>query len=114
MAAYAADDLIFIDESLFNEKTGWRFKGYAPIREPVRYRANIARGNTYSILPTIDIDGYLPCIGIKEGYYNREDLLKWIETKLLPAIAAKYGLRPKVIVLDNCSTYIGDAVIRLI
>jgi hypothetical protein len=37
MAAYAADDLIFIDESLFNEKTGWRFIGYASIGEPVRY-----------------------------------------------------------------------------
>jgi transposase len=114
MAAYAADDLIFIDESLFNEKTGWRFKGYAPIGEPARYRANIARGNTYSILPAIDIDGYLPCVGIKEGYYSREDLLEWIETRLLPAIAAKYGPRPKVIVLDNCSTHISDAVIRLI
>jgi hypothetical protein len=62
MANYAADDLIFIDESLFNEKTGWRTRGYAPIGSLARYRANIDRGSTYSILPALDIDGYLPYI----------------------------------------------------
>jgi hypothetical protein len=75
MAAYAVNNLIFIDKSLFNEKIGWRSRGYALISELAIYRANIARGDTYSILPTIDIDRYLLCIGIKKGYYNHEDLL---------------------------------------
>jgi hypothetical protein len=111
IASYAADDLIFLDESIFNDKTGWRSRGYAPMGEPARYRCNIARGDTYSVLPAIDIDGYLPCTGIKKGYYNREDLLAWIKDQLLPAITAKYRLRPIVIILDNCSTHIGNAVI---
>ena len=114
MADYAADDLIFIDESLFNEKTGWRSKAYAPIGHPARYKTDISRGKTYSILPALDIDGYLPCTGIKEGYFNRDDLLEWIQDLLLPAISQKYGPRPMVIVLDNCSTHVSDDVVRLI
>jgi transposase len=31
MEGYAAEDLVFLDESLFNEKTGWRHKAYAPV-----------------------------------------------------------------------------------
>jgi hypothetical protein len=31
MLQFAANDLVFLDESIFNEKTGWRFQAYAPI-----------------------------------------------------------------------------------
>jgi transposase len=114
MLSYPAEDLIFIDESLFNKKTGWRSKAYAPIGSPARYVADIDRGTTYSILPAIDIDGYLPGVGIKEGYFSREDLIDWITTKMLPAIAEKYGPHPKVIVMDNVAIHQGDEIIRLI
>jgi transposase len=30
MKKYAADDLVFLDEAIFNEKTGWRHRGYGP------------------------------------------------------------------------------------
>ena len=28
------------------------------------------KGDTWSILPAYTVDGYLPCTGIKQGYYN--------------------------------------------
>ncbi len=31
------------------------------------------RDNTYSILPAYIVDGYLPCIDIKQGFFNGED-----------------------------------------
>jgi transposase len=114
MRKFAADDLIFLDESLFNEKTGWRSRGYAPIGSLARYRANINRGQTYSILPALDIDGYLPCTGIKKGYFNREEFMDWIKNDLLPAISEKYGPRPMVVVLDNVSIHIATEIIDLI
>jgi transposase len=114
ISIYSADQLVFIDESLFNEKTGWRTRGYAPIGSPLRYLANINRGQTYSILLALTIDGFLPCTGIKEGYYSRKDLLDWIEHSLLPAIRAKFGSRLAVIVLDNVFIHIGQEVINLI
>jgi transposase len=114
MRKYAADDLIFLDETLVNEKTGWRTRGYAPIGSPARYRANIDRGKTFSVLPALDIDGYLPCTEIKRGYFNREEFIDWIKNNLLPAIAEKYGVRLMVVVLDNVSIHIGTEIIDLI
>jgi hypothetical protein len=44
--SYSADDLIFLDESIFNEKTGWRPRARAPIGDEARYSADINRGAT--------------------------------------------------------------------
>lgn len=32
---FVAEDLIFLDESIFNEETGWRHHAYAPIGDEV-------------------------------------------------------------------------------
>jgi transposase len=114
MAAYPAEDIIFIDESIFNEKTGWRLKAWAPIGDPSRYRQSINRGSTYSILPAMTIDGYLPCTGVKKGYYHREEFVIWIREYLLPSIEEKYGSRPMVIVMDNCSVHVASEIVSMI
>jgi hypothetical protein len=41
MARSDAADLIFPDESIVNEKTGWRHHAYAPIGSPARYEDNM-------------------------------------------------------------------------
>jgi len=46
MQQFAAKDLVFLDESIFNEKTGWQYRAYKPIRQDIRYPANIQRGRT--------------------------------------------------------------------
>lgn len=114
MQGYSADQLVFIDESIFNEKTGWRRRGRAPLGRPAKVRGNISRGKTWSILPAYTLDGYLPCTGIQQGYFNRVELLAWIEFQLLPAIAEKYPGETKVIVLDNVSIHTTDALAKLI
>lgn len=114
MKDYPMDDMIFLDESIFNEKTGWRCKAYAPIGERARYRGNIDRGNTWSILPAMSIDGYLPCTAIKKGYFDREEFVEWIDHQLLPAIWDTYGRCSKVIVMDNCSVHVSPEIERRI
>jgi transposase len=114
MQNYPREDLVFIDESLFKERTGWRMKARALIGKEARYSTDINQGKTFSILPAIDIDGYLECTGIKEGYFNRDDLLAWLEHLLLLALAEKYGSKPIVIVLDNCSTHVAPAIVNMI
>jgi transposase len=114
MQKYAADRLVFIDESIFNEKTGWRTKGRAPMGRPAKVRGNINRGKSWSFLPAYTIDGYLPCHGIKQGYFNREEFLDWIEHRLLPTIAEKYPNETMVVVLDNVSIHTTGALNRLI
>ena len=105
MRRYIAEDLVFLDESIFNEKTGWRYQAYGPIGEDIRYPANTDRGKTWSTCAAITVNGWLPCTGVKEGYFKTHNLLTWLKTGLLPALRRE-SLRPRVVVLDNCSTHL--------
>lgn len=110
MRQFAADDLVFIDEAIFNEKSGWRHHAYAPVGHIARYTQNIRRGDTFAILPAYTIHGYLPCTGIKRGYYNHEDFIEWLRDRLIPGIQEMYGPRPMVVVLDNVSIHTNAVV----
>jgi hypothetical protein len=73
---------------------------YAPIGHEARYSASVRRGKTWSILAAMTLEGWLDCTGIKEGYYNRDNLCSWLKESFLPALDRVYG-RPIVIILDN-------------
>ena len=115
ISRFPDEDLVFLDESIFNEKTGWRHMAYAPIGHEAtysRYSASVRRGKTsWSILAAMTLEGWLDCTGIKEGYYNRENLCSWLKESLLPALDRVYG-RPIVIILDNCSTHIDEKLCK--
>jgi len=64
MKRYAADDLVFLDEAIFNEKTGWRHRGHGPQGERIQYAANTTRGDTYAVMVATTLDGWLPCSGL--------------------------------------------------
>ena len=113
MRQFAAEDLVFLDESIFNEKTGWRYRAYGPIGQDIRYPADIQRGRTWSIYAAMTIDSWLLCTGVKEGYFQTPDLLNQLQSMLLPALRRE-GDRPRVIVLDNNSTYIDEVIISMI
>ena len=106
MRWFTADNLVFLDKSIFNKKTGWRHWGWGPISEEIQYKADVRRGPTWSILAAMGLDGYLPCTGIQEGYFKREEFLYWLFNNLLPALTEKYGHCTLVIILDNNSVHI--------
>ena len=108
-----AEQLVFIDESLFKLQTMWRSMAYAPIGEAARYRGDMRRGDTYSILPAYTTEGYLPCTGVKKGYYDTDDIIEWIVTRLLP-LCNEYPGERSVIVLDNCSAHVDPRIIQAI
>lgn len=110
---FAAEDLVFVDESIFNEKTGWRHHTYAPIGDEARYRTDIRRGRTWSICAAMTLEGWMPCTGIKEGYWTSEDFIEWVKTCLLPAVNQQHR-QPMVIVMDNVSIHISEEVTRMI
>jgi hypothetical protein len=99
---------VFLDESIFNEKTGWRHQAYAPIGSNLRYHEDVRRGKTWSICAALTVNGYLPCTSIREGYFNTNDFVHWLETELMPALSLTE--RTMVIVLNNCSTHISDRI----
>jgi transposase len=110
MRQFAADDLVFLDESIFNEKTGWRHHVYAPVGHKSRYTQNIKRGDTWTILPAYTIHGYLPCTAIKEGYFSKEDFIEWIQNSLISTLRSVYGPKHMVVILDNVSIHTNDEV----
>jgi hypothetical protein len=71
-AGLRAENMVFLDESLFNETTGWRLTAWAPIGEPVRYTGDRNRGHSWSLLAAYTTRGYLPCWIVKGGYFNLE------------------------------------------
>jgi len=71
-----AEQLVFVDESLFNESTGWRHRVYAPVGRPARYYASRRRGYSWGVLPVYIVDGYLPYMAIKEGWFKVDDFFE--------------------------------------
>ena len=114
MSQFAADDLIFLDESIFNEKTGWRYQGYAPIGDEARYHADVRRGATWSIVAAMTVNGWLSCTGIKQGYYNKEQFLDWLKNDLLATLRCEYRDKSLIIVLDNLSVHVDPRVQQMI
>jgi len=113
MCQFSNDDVVHLDESNFNEKTGWRHYGYAPIGEEARYSEDVRRGKTWSICGALTVDGML-CTEIKRGYFDAEHFLEFVSEKLIPALQAKYGATPVVVVMDNCSVHVNHRVQQLI
>lgn len=100
MANLRAEQLVCVDEALFKKATGHRMTAWAPIGEPARYRCDLSRGSTWSILPAYTVDGYLDCTAIRPGYFNGEAFFRWVLDELLPCCEPFPGPR-SVIVMDN-------------
>ncbi len=108
-----AEQLVFVDETLFNETTGWRHQAYAPVGEPARYQASRKRGHCWSVLPAYTIDGYLPCTGIREGWFNGEAFFRWLADELLP-LCSPFPAPKSVIIMDNASIHCNARIEELI
>ena len=83
MAGIRAEQMVFLDESLFNKTTGWRLTAWAPIGQAGRYTGDRNRGHSWSLLAAYTTGGYLPCYTIKEGYFNTDSFYRWLVDELL-------------------------------
>ena len=55
MSPFAAEDLVILDESIFNEKTVWWYQAYASIGEEAWYDADVWRSVTWSIVAALTV-----------------------------------------------------------
>ncbi len=58
------EQLVFVDEILFNETTRWHHQVYTSIDESARYQVFKKKENCWSVLSIYMIDDYLFCIDI--------------------------------------------------
>ena len=91
----------------------WRSVAYAPIGDLARYHGDMRTDNTYSILPAYTTNGYLPCTGIRKGYYNKDEVIDWLTNQLLP-LCNEYPRERSIIVLDNVSVHVDPRLIEAI
>jgi DDE superfamily endonuclease len=109
MAHIEEEQMVFLDESLFNEVTGWRLMAWAPIGVEGRYLGDRTRGSTRSVLAAYSTTGYLPCVVVREGYFNAEAFIQWVTEDLLPHCNAYPGPNT-VIIMDKASSHCNPAV----
>ncbi len=76
MVAIHAEQMVFLNEVLFNEIIGWRATAWASIGEATRYIGDRNRGYSWSLLIRYTVDDYLPCYEAKEDYYNKKEFLR--------------------------------------
>ena len=105
MCDITAEQLVFVDESLFKAQTCWRSMAYGPIGDPTRWNDDIRKGDTWSVLPAYTINRYLPYTAIRKGYFNTDAFLAWVMHDLLP-LWNPYPGPCSMICLDNASSYI--------
>ena len=97
------DQLVFLDESGANERTGDRKYGWSPIGLTCIQSRLIQRFERWSILPALTIDGYLDYI-IHHGTITAELFMEFVEERVLPSCSPYPGPR-SVLVLDNASIH---------
>ncbi len=106
------EQLVFVDETLFNETTKWRHQAYASVGESACYQVSRKREHFWSVLPTYIIDGYLFCTNIREGWFNGEAFFRWLADELLPLCS--FFLISSVIIMNNASIYCNRRIEKLI
>ncbi|KAE8222658.1 hypothetical protein CF319_g4182 [Tilletia indica] len=95
--------LVFADESSFNNRTALRPRGWAPLGEHAIERQLFLRGERFSLLPALSMDGlFAPWVTL--GSVNGEQFLAWVKNHLMPYMNRYPGPR-SVLILDNCRTH---------
>ena len=82
MGQYDPHQLVFIDEAGVDDHTNNRTHGWAALGQACVRRASFLRGQKYSILPALSLDGVL-ALDIFEGSVNRERFLGFLRENLV-------------------------------
>jgi transposase len=105
---WRSDQLIFIDESAANERTGDRKFGWSPLDQECEVFSSIKRSERWSILPALDVDGYFEWI-VHHGAITKIIFLDFLREQVLPRCEPFPGKR-SVLVMDNASIHRGEEV----
>jgi transposase len=100
---YTADQIVALDESACNERTGDRKYGWSPINSSVELVYSFKRSERWSILPAMTIHGYMSYT-VFQGAITSELMEEFLEYQVLP-FCNPHPAPNSVIVLDNASIH---------
>ena len=99
-----ANQLIYIDESASNERTGDRKYAWGPVGLPSYSIQCLKRSKRWSILPAFSVDGYLTWM-IHHGSITAQLFCDFIRYQVLP-LCSTDGIGPRsVLIMDNASCH---------
>ena len=97
---WSVDDLVFVDESGANERTGDRKRGWSPIGYPCATTQSLHRSERWSILPALGVNGYLNGTLVVQGAITREIFFEWLRDTVLTQCHTG-----QIIIIDNASIH---------
>ncbi len=98
------EQLIFIDETLFNKTMRWCHQVYASIDESACYQVFKMKKHCWNVLLTYMINDYLFCINIHEDWFNDETFFQWLTDKLL-SLCSFFSILKSMIIMNNISIH---------
>ena len=113
MLRLTAEQPVFVNESLFNETTGWRHQAYAFVDQPARYQVFRTREHCWSVLSIYTKDEYLFCIDIREDWFNDKTFFRWLADELL-SLCSFFSISRSVIIMNNVSVHCNSRIEELI
>jgi len=94
--------LVFVDECAVNILTTYRLNGWSMKGRRSNKRALFGRGNRYSVLPALSLEGIIYAT-IKQGSFDGEAFITFLRG-LLPRMNP-YPAPNSVLVMDNCQIH---------
>ena len=130
MGQYEPHQLVFIDEAGVDDHTNVRSRGWAPLGMACVRRTSFLRGQKFSILPALSLDGILT-LDIFEGSVDRERFLGFLRNYLVCTVLCcvllfiliyihqaphlnPFPMEHSVVVMDNCSTHHNEDIRQII
>ncbi|KAJ8509197.1 hypothetical protein ONZ45_g8604 [Pleurotus djamor] len=106
------DMLMFVDEAARNRRTSARTQGWARRGARCVQRRFFVRGQRYSILPILTLDGIIT-YDIIHGSVTSERFLKFLREFVMPLTNPYPGPR-SILVLDNCAIHHSEEIRALV
>ncbi len=82
ISEFSSEQLIFIDETAKDERSLNRAYGYSTINTRAKKSVVFVRGNRYTILPALTLDGFIAA-EIIEGSCNKEKFQTFIVNQVV-------------------------------
>jgi hypothetical protein len=96
---WRGEQLVFLDESEINAKSGERTYCYGPKGKIIYSKAPAIRADNYSVLPAKTMNGYIAC-NIYHGVVNAEIFKAFVHDDVLPKCSSFPGPRSIIIVAN--------------
>lgn len=102
-AQWDEEQLVFLDESASNERTGDRKMGWSPVGLECEAVRPIKRSERWSILPVLTNEGYLDWL-IYQDSITADLFVQFIQERVLPYCEPFPGRR-SVLIMDNATIH---------